>query len=53
MTVKELKNQLNQYPDNTTIYIPDKNHNGWYTTHIFFDYSNYENRINGGLLYLK
>ena len=53
MTVKELKEKLNQYPDGTIVYIPDKNHTGWYTNNLWFDYSNNEHKVNGGLLYIK
>jgi len=56
MTIKELKEQLNQFPDNARVFIPDEDRKGWYKSVKFdFCYHDYEKRLDGssGLLYIS
>ena len=54
MTVKELIKELENYPDGTKVYIPNIYEKGCYRSiGIHFKYSNYERKVNGGLLYIR
>lgn len=44
MTVKELKNQLDKYPDNAQVYIPKRGYSTWINSYLNFSFHN-------GLLY--
>lgn len=56
MTIKELKEQLNQFPDNARVFILVENRKGEYKSVKFdFCYYDYEKRPDGssGLLYIS